>query len=283
MGQVTVGLLRLGTVPSVLKHQHPGGLESAVLAQGILAGLEPQAKTRLLADQSALTDITTFRALQEASRDAMAAALAEVKDARTALLAAAGDRIEPARADIVAQTDALAQSAGTLSALSTVLAGLVPQETPDVVGRLEHGALAQPVVGRLIAGFGAADDAGVARSGLLMQAATGALVIAPDAATVAYAGPFLDGAQVVVLRIGPNALMAINGLGATLVSVGMPVQKGDPLGFVGGADTGDEEFLISQSTSVSAFREEPLYIELRIDGIATDPAPFFENVAGQER
>lgn len=154
---------------------------------------------------------------------------------------------------------------------------------PVPSGALGAASLRAPVAGQVVAGFNEEDRAGVARPGLVIEAPARSLVTAPSDGLVAYAGPFLNAGDVVVLRISETALLALNGLGGLAVATGDSVAAGHPLGFLGAADTGADEILISNSQGDGAFRNEPLYIELRIDGIATDPAPYLDLGRGQER
>ena len=278
-----VAMLRIETMPPALRNQHPGGVEQAILARAILSGLQPQMLATMQDQVSRLNSLSTVRVLQEAARDDMRRALTEVKAARTALLAAVADRQEPGSAALAEQGRAMARTADTLAALATALGDVEIAQDDTPVGFLDYGSLLWPVLGVLDGGFGETDGTGLARPGVLVLSDPDAIVRAPAEARIAYAGPFLNDEQVVILRIGSETLLALNGLSVLAVSTGSTVEKGDPLGFMGNVNTTDEEFLIEKETSVSAFRDEPLYIELRIDGIAMDPEPFFENGSAFER
>lgn len=280
---ISLGLLRLETVPEALKGQHPAGPLAAAQAQAILRAAQPAMRAGLDAEISALNEITTLRALHAASRDDMAAALVEVKDARAAMLAVADERRDPGRAALAAQVAQMAAASGSLQALAETLDTVGVAALDEVPQDRPLWALVAPVDGAVVAGFDTPDAAGVARPGLVVEAPARSLIVAPADGSVAYAGPFLSAGDVVVLRITNTTLLALNGLGGLAVATGDQVSTGDPLGFLGSSDTGADEYLITKSTADSAFPNEPLYIELRLDGIATDPAPYFDFGRGQER
>ncbi len=277
-----VALMKLETVPPILRTQHPGGPADAAVARRLLVSLQDQMAGQYREDIAALTQYATLRALHEAARDDLEAALNDARTARAGLLAATEQRAQPSDLARNAQVQKLADAAQSLEDLARVLPNLRYQ-VDGIRGALTRGGLGWPIDGDVVAQFENADPNGLVRPGLVVTGSPRSLVIAPQAAQVAFAGPFLDHGKVVVLRIGNDALLALNGLGDAIVRTGMVVEKGQPLGFMGGQNTVDEEFLITQSRHEGAFRSEPLYIELRLDGIATDPVPFFEARAGQER
>lgn len=277
-------LTGLSAVPRGLAVSHPDGKMAALRAGLLLGRVAPVLQEDLAQVEQDLGELETLHALQRAARDDIAAALQEVKAARTALLSTADGR--PGRVDRsarAARLDRMGRDASSLEALAVTVENFARQSNLPAVLLLGDGDLDWPIAGDLMRGFEEPDAAGVTRPGIVLQAPSLAAVTAPLDAEVAFAGPFLDNGHVVILQPSKDILLALNGLGVAFVETGDRVSAGDALGMMGGEDTGDEEFLIERASSDSAFLEESLYIELRIDGIATDPAPFFATDAGRER
>lgn len=280
---LVLGLMRVQGTPGALRSRHPGGAEAAFRTRALVAALQGQAATVLQADMQALNEWTTLRVLQQAARDDMDAGLEAARAARSALLAAVDERRVPTDASVRAQLSSLAAAASSLAGLADALARRPVAGEAGPLGALEPSGLRWPVRGRMATPFDRENADGLARPGIVIGAGARALVTAPSPARVAFAGDFLGDEKVVILRIGETALLALSGLSVTLVEPGQGVAAGDPIGFMAGDHVANEDFLIEQTASFSAFPEEPLYIELRIDGIATDPTPYFDGDIGQER
>ena len=86
----------------------------------------------------------------------------------------------------------------------------------------------------------------------------------------------IDYGQVVVLEPQSGTLVVLAGLGSVDRTVGETVLAGERLGDLGGPIPDSDEFLLEATTDQDEIRSEALYMELRQNGIAVDPAPWFD-------
>ena len=87
-----------------------------------------------------------------------------------------------------------------------------------------------PVAGKLVTGFGELSDAGVRSRGLTFTVARGAEVVAPSGGHIAYAGPFRDYGQIVIIDHGQGWTTLLSGLGTLDVRTGETIGQGAPVG-----------------------------------------------------
>ncbi len=116
-----------------------------------------------------------------------------------------------------------------------------------------------PVAGRLVKRFGAATLAGPA-TGDTYAAAPGAAVTTPAAGTVVFARPFRKYGKLLILDCGHGYNFVLAGLQGFDVRVGAKVVAGQPVGRMPGFKPAE------------AGQQPELYVELRHDGAAVDPA-----------
>jgi septal ring factor EnvC (AmiA/AmiB activator) len=266
--------------PSPLLLVHPSGPVGTARAGMMLSEVLPAMAAEAAALGAELEELRVLAALQEAARDDLSAGLSGLQQARSALSLAVAERRDLPRrlAADPAELAILAASAETLEGFAASL----PEPGPPPPGAAAPGGFAQargalrlPVSGSVLRRFGEADAAGIRRPGLVLAAPPLALVTAPWPATVRYAGPLLDYANVIVLEPGDGYLMVLAGLGAVYAEAGQILDAGAPLGLLGGSAPGGGEFLAEQAKAGGTARQETLYIELRQDGEATDPAAWF--------
>ena len=124
-----------------------------------------------------------------------------------------------------------------------------------------RGTLLAPVAGPVAQNWGDPTDAGPAQ-GISYRTPPLARVVAPCEGRVAFAGPFRSFGTVVILECGGGFHFVLARLDRLDVSVGAAVQRGEPVGVMGGWDP--------QSGAAPPM----LYVELRRDGQPVNPAPF---------
>ena len=90
--------------------------------------------------------------------------------------------------------------------------------------------------GASCAGPASRDGAGVVRPGWLVATAPRALVTAPRAGTVRYAGPLLDYGNVIILEPENDYLLVLTGLGTLFAERGEVVGTGAALGLMPGEE-----------------------------------------------
>jgi septal ring factor EnvC (AmiA/AmiB activator) len=109
---------------------------------------------------------------------------------------------------------------------------------------------------------------------VVLAAPPAALVTAPWAATVRYAGPLPDDAIVMILEPEAGYLIVLAGLAAAYVEAGAVVEAGAALGLLGGRDPAAGEFVAAAREGGVEMRET-LYVELRHGDVAVDPSEWF--------
>ena len=263
---------------------HPAGplgtVQSGLLAAEVTPALAAEAE-RLRAE---LAELATLRALQDAAAQTVTESLSAAQSARVALSTAIADRtpLPPPLAQDAAALARLAETAASLAAfavdLETRPLPIPPAATPESFAAA-RGTLPLPVRGTLLRAAGQADAAGVVRPGIVLATRPRALVTAPWPATVRYAGPLLDYANVMVLEPAPAYLLIIAGLDTTHANVGEVVAAGAPLGLMGGDEPRVMEFLAGPAPAgASGGLSETLYVELRHEGMPLDPGEWFGQI-----
>ena len=271
-------MMTMQSSPAPLTLLHPEGPEAAVRAGMILSDVTPalQDEASLLARD--LQEVADIRGLQEGAVALLSSGLTAAQEARTALSRAMQDRTDLPRRFLEdpEELQALLNSAETLEAFTT---GIVVMEQ-DIGPPMEdfegaEGTLPLPVLGTVLRGAGEADAAGIRRPGMLIATRPAALVTTPWPATIRYRGPLLDYGNVMILEPAEDYLLVLAGLGTVYGSTGDVLEAGAPVGLMGGAEPGGQEFLAAAQQGGGADRTETLYIELRQGKEPVDPAAWF--------
>lgn len=119
-----------------------------------------------------------------------------------------------------------------------------------------YGSLLYPVRGQIIAKFGDTLPNGTPSKGLMIQTRERAQVIAPFDGTVLFAGPFKGYGQLLILDHNNGYFSLLAGMQDIHVSMGQELLAGEPVGLMKPARSN-------------------LYVEIRKDGTAIDPKPWF--------
>jgi murein hydrolase activator len=131
------------------------------------------------------------------------------------------------------------------------------------------GRLPLPVAGTILRAFGASDGLGGTQHGVLVATLTGAVVSSPADGSVLYSGPYRSYGRLLIIDAGEGYYVVLAGLERTCVSRGEAVLSGEPVGVVG-----DGSVKMAAAAAVGA-AQPVLYIELRKDGTAIDPGPWW--------
>ena len=115
------------------------------------------------------------------------------------------------------------------------------------------------------------------RPGLVIATRPAALVTAPMAATIRYAGPLLDFGQVVILEPQAETLLILAGLEQSYGIAGQVIAEATPVGLMPDAT----EIQSTGGDGTGTGRSETLYLEVRQNDTAVDPATWFELGPGQ--
>jgi murein hydrolase activator len=271
LAQLVMALQRLSRMPPQALLARPGApvdtARSYLLLQEVIPNVSKQARevkdtldklALLVAEaekqQAALTKETkTLTKKQKAFQ--------QIIDQREALLAATGARKERADANVAA----LSRRAKDLrDLLNSITHDEAPSKTPGDIGAAKKsGLLASwfgkdsrlPVTGTVTAGYGQTLSGGGTSQGLTISAAGGAIVTAPGAGVVRFAGPFRQYKLLVIIQHASGEHSLLGGLHELYTRIGDRIDAGEPLGKLSG-DSG-------QTAS--------LYYERRRHGKPIDP------------
>lgn len=284
--RLTAALQMMARRPLALALVQPGSISDAVHLRAVLGQILPVIEQRTAGLRAELARSRALRATAQQASDALAQAQQDRRAQRAELagletqkrLAArdyranAGMESERALAlgerarDIVDLMDRL-EAAGDLRERLTALSGPLPRPArPDKAGAAppERDAMASgpppyrlPVVGQLVTGLGEVNDSGVRARGLTLAVQPSAQAIAPTAGRVAFAGPYRDYGQILIIDHGGGWTTLITGLHRLSVRVGDDVRQGDPVG-------------------VTDNRRSDIIVELRRNGRPVDIVPLID-------
>ncbi len=159
--------------------------------------------------------------------------------------------------DLVAGLDRQASLRDALMALPGPMPRpLRPGEGPPAPGpspAVQLTGYRLPVLGTVVRGFGDVSTTGIRSRGVTLHAQPAAIVVAPAAGQVTFAGPYRGYGGIVIVDHGGGWTTLITGLAAVSARVGDTVDPGSPLGRAAPA---------------------PVTVELRRNGAPVDLAQF---------
>jgi septal ring factor EnvC (AmiA/AmiB activator) len=287
------------TPPAVLAA--PGDAADAARAAALMADVAPALQERAEALSVQLEELRTLRADIESEQTALAlsedalagqrlelqALIAERRalEARrrneaVALLEASSSAGERARSirSLIGELSRMAEVVPTVSPRRREIEDAVPEPrirpprelvsarvpvTPLETLRFAdaRGRLRPPAAGEIERGFGQVSEDGTASEGIFIRTRPRAQVISPFDARVEFAGPFNTYGGLLILNVGDDYYIVLAGMAVTYASVGQSVLAGEPVGA-----------MPDQSQPAP-----DLYLELRRDGVAIDPAPWLRS------
>ena len=203
---------------------------------------------------------STRREAEDAGADAARRAAAEAARAETLRAALAAMEAERARAEARARADAArADRQREQAAAADARRRTDALVRPAGPGLMPDGQA--PVAGAVVRGWGDRTEAGPAM-GVSYRAPPGARVVAPCAGRVAFAGPFRSFGVLLILDCGGGYHFVLAGFERLDMAVGVSVRQGEPVG------------VMPQWDPAVAGVRPSLYVELRREGQAVNPAPF---------
>lgn len=261
--RLTAALQMIARRPLALALVQPGSVSDAVHLRAVLGQVLPVIEQRTAGLRAELARSRALRATAQQAADALDQAQRDRKAQQVELAALEAQKrlaardyranagLESERAlalgerarDIVDLMDRLEQ-AGDLRERLARLSGPLPRPArPDQAGAAPAEADARPsgpppyrlpVVGQLVTGMGEVNDSGVRARGLTLVTQPGAQAIAPTAGRIAFAGPYRDYGQILIIDHGGGWTTLITGLHRLTTRVGDAVRQGDPVGVTGG-------------------------------------------------
>ena len=239
VARLMAGLQTLVRRPPLLALMQPGSLEDTVHLRAIVSAIGPQIRARTATLRGAVERANRLE--NEAARIA-----AQQRDLQGGLLRrradlaalSAAERLKAQRAAGSADREAerafaIGEQARSLATLARRLeAGnrrsdskaTIPPPSPASAALRDRLGFRMPVTGRQI------ESARPRDRGLTFAAPPRALVVAPAAGRVAFAGPYRGYGAIVILEHADGLTSLLTGLAATDVIVGQQVIAGSPLG-----------------------------------------------------
>ncbi len=306
--EVLAALQRMGanTPPAILVKPHD--MAEAVRAATLLGSAIPALKSEAEALGRDIAALTKTRDSIARERDTLAQASASLAserarlsmliDARQASLASAQDALgsQQQRAatlarqatslkDLISRLDAedAARKAAAIAAQEAAVAAArqiaakAQAARGDDSARLEpevafadvKGRLPLPAAGTILKTFGSPDGLGGLERGVMVATLAGATVSAPADGSVLFSGPYRSYGQLLIMNAGGGYYILLAGMDRISVLPGEFVLAGEPVGSMG-----DGSVRMAAAAAVGA-AEPILYIELRKDGTAIDPGPWW--------
>nr|WP_321524233.1 peptidoglycan DD-metalloendopeptidase family protein [uncultured Cohaesibacter sp.] len=131
------------------------------------------------------------------------------------------------------------------------------------------GLMHVPANGAVIKGYGRNDGFGGQTKGMSVATRIGAQVTSPADGWIVYAGPFRSFGKLLIINAGDGYHIVLSGMDEIYPEVGSFVLANEPVGKM-------QQTKLASSDLVDANATRPvLYIELRKDGVAIDPSPWW--------
>ncbi|WP_420144751.1 murein hydrolase activator EnvC family protein [Sphingobium sp.] len=260
--RLTAALQMMARRPLTLALVQPGSVADAVHMRAVLGQVLPVIEQRTAGLRQELDRSRALRATAQQAADALTKAQTDRKDRQTALAALEAQKrvaardyranagLESERAlalgerarDIVDLMDRLEEAGDLRDRLAALSGPLLRPARPDQAAApapdrdpADSGPppYRLPVIGQLVTGMGEVNDGGVRSRGLTLVTQPGAQAIAPTAGRIAFAGPYRDYGQILIIDHGQGWTTLITGLHRVTAQVGDAVRQGDPVGVTG--------------------------------------------------
>ena len=308
IADVLAALQRMGSNPPPAILVKPDDMSEAVRAATVMGALIPELKSEIEAARRDLDDLAKTRESIARERDeltekgkALAAdkmRLAALIDARQQSLASAQGALgsQQQRAaelakkagslkDLIARLDSESAARKALAAAAHAAEVAVANDIearaqaahgaetarlkPEIVFADEKGRVPLPAAGAILKTFGAPDDFGATEKGVSLATPAAATVSAPVDGAVIFAGAYRSYGQLLIMDAGGGYYVLLAGMDRINVQSGEFVLAGEPVGVMG-----DGSARMATAAAVGVARPV-LYIELRKDGTAIDPGPWW--------
>jgi murein hydrolase activator len=301
IADVLAVLQRMGSNPPPAILVRPRDMAEAIRAATLLGSTVGELKSETEALRKDLEALADLRASIGKERDELAqrsADLALDKTRLTALVEARQQSVSAAEQALAAQRERDAQLAGQAATLKDLIAhaeaeigaaksadqaiaadivakaaaarGADPARLKPAVAFADaKGSISLPVAGAILRAFGAADPYGGLEKGVSIATPAGATVSSPVDGSVTFSGPYRSYGQLLIINAGGGYTMVLAGMDRINVSAGQFVLAGEPVAIMGDGST-----RTAAAAAIGA-TQPVLYIELRKDGLAIDPGPWW--------
>ena len=303
VAEVLAALQRMGVNPPPAILVKPGDMAEAVRAATMLGAIIPAMKAQMEALRLDIDDLSKTRESIALERDELARTqallalektrLSALVDARQKSLASAEDALDSQQKraaelarkaatlkDLIARLDdeeaqrlaaraAAEQAARDIAAKAKDARGEEPRLTPGIDFAAVKGRVPLPVAGTFLRTFGSPDGFGGSEHGASVATLAGAVVSAPADGSILFSGPYRTYGQLLIINAGGGYYLLLAGMEQISVTPGEFVLSGEPVGSMG------ERSSRMAATAALGAGQPVLYIELRKDGTAIDPGPWW--------
>ncbi len=308
IADVLAALQRMGSNPPPAILVKPEDMSEAVRAATVLSSLIPELKSEIESARRDLDALAKTRDSISRERDDLAAqsrALGADKTRLDALIAARQQSLALAQDALGSQQERADQLARRATSLKDLIARLDSEDAarkaaaaaahaaqvatandietraqaargadparlkPEIAFADAKGQAPVPAAGTFLRGFGDPDGVGGSEHGELLATPVGATVSAPADGAVLFAGAYRTYGQLLIIDAGGGYYVLLAGMDRINVVSGEFVLAGEPVGVMG-----DGSRRMATAAAVGAARPV-LYIELRRDGTAIDPGPWW--------
>jgi septal ring factor EnvC (AmiA/AmiB activator) len=308
IADVLAVLQRMGRRPPPAILVRPRDMAQAIRAAMLLSSVIPDLKSETVAlaqDLEELADLRKSIAGERATLGERAASLANDKQRLTMLVAARQQSLAAAEQALGSERDRAADLARQAATLKELIARMEAEIGPAKAAaaaahaadeaaaeevktraataqakdpaRLKpaipfadaRGLIAMPAAGAILKTFGAPDAFGGAEKGVSLATPAGATVASPIDGWIAFAGPYRTYGQLLIVNAGGGYYMVLAGMDRINVGVGQFVLAGEPVATMGAGSA-----RTAAAAAIGA-AQPILYIELRKDGAAIDPGPWW--------
>jgi septal ring factor EnvC (AmiA/AmiB activator) len=301
IADVLAVLQRMGRDPPPAILVRPQDMAEAIRAAMVLSSTVGELKSETEALRQDLEQLAALRASIANERDDLArrsSDLALDKARLTALIDARQQSLSAAEQALAAQRERDAQLADQASNLKDLIArmeseigaaksadqavaadvaakaaaarGADPARLKPAIAFADaKGLVSLPVAGAILKAFGSADTFGGAEQGVSIASPSGATVSSPVDGSVVFSGPYRSYGELLIINAGGGYYMVLAGMDRINVSAGQFVLAGEPV-----AVMGDGSARTAAAAAIGA-TQPVLYIQLRKDGTAIDPGPWW--------
>jgi septal ring factor EnvC (AmiA/AmiB activator) len=276
MAEAIRAAMVLGSTVGELKSETEALRKDLEQLAGLRASIAKQRDDLARRSADLALDKTRLSALVDARQQSLSAAeqaLAAERE-RDAQLAEQASNLKELIArmesEIGAANSADQAMAADVAAKAAAARGAEPARLKPAIAFADaKGLVSLPVAGAILKTFGSADAFGGAEQGVSIVSPAGATVSSPVDGSVLFSGPYRSYGQLLIIDAGGGYYMALAGMDRISVTVGQFVLAGEPV-----ATMGDGTARTAAAVAIGA-TQPVLYIELRKDGAAIDPGPWW--------
>ncbi|MGD0762645.1 MAG: peptidoglycan DD-metalloendopeptidase family protein [Roseiarcus sp.] len=276
MAEAIRAAIVLGSTVGELKSETEALTQDLERQASLSASIAKQRNDLARRSASLALDKTRLGALVDARQQSLSAAEQALaaereRDAQLAEQASSlKDLIARMEKEIGAANAADQAMAADVAAKAAAARGAEPARLkPGIAFADAKGLVSLPVAGAILKTFGSTDAFGGAEQGVSIASPVGATVSSPVDGSVLFAGPYRSYGRLLIIDAGGGYYMALAGMDRISVAVGQFVLAGEPV-----ATMGDGTARTAAAVAIGA-TEPVLYIELRKDGTAIDPGPWW--------